>query len=94
MKYKINEKISLENIGVNENDDFIVYNNSKDDILVVNNTTAEVLLLIKKHENISFDQIVDILLSKYIIEKGRLLNDLDNILKIMINKDVIIAKNQ
>lgn len=88
MKYNIVSNVEIEKVGVQEYDDYVIYNPQNDTVFVVNNIGGEIL---KKIENgIEVDEIVNYFMTIYNETHATIKKDIIEFLEMMTYKGYVI----
>lgn len=88
MEYKIINQLEIERSGLQEDDDYIVYNPLSESVIVVNSTAGEILLMLKK--GFSLEKIISEFANKYQAEISDIENNINEYLSMMCEKGFIV----
>lgn len=88
MNYQIVEEVEIEKAGLQEEDDYIVYNPLLESVVVVNHTAGETLLKLKQGQII--DEIFGELALEYKADINEIKNNIQDFLEAMHKKGFIV----
>ena len=90
MKLTINSKISVESVGVEESDDYVVYVEEKSYAYVINETAYKVLKVIIDNKEVTIDVLLDTIAELYSIEEEKIKEDVLIIVRLFEERNIII----
>ena len=82
--------VKKNEFGYNDvDDDFVVFNLVTGSYSLLNTSSKEIWLFIKDNEKVTVEQIIEHLLNIYEIEKSELTEDVNTILKLMLEQGLV-----
>lgn len=88
MEYKIIDDVTIERVGVQEEDDYIIYSPVSEDVIVVNVTAGMILTMLQ--EGHTAEAIVEQLSKEYEVDKIELETSVHDILENFYQKGIVV----
>lgn len=90
VKYLKNDSIISEAVGLQEQDDVMLFDQSSENVYIVNYTAFLVFEELSVEKSI-FD-LIEIMRNKYQVERDILANDIQKILDLFVEKKIIVKR--
>lgn len=88
MEYKIIDDVTIERVGAQEEDDYIIYSPVSEDVIVVNVTAGMILTMLQ--EGNTAEAIIERLSKEYEVDKMELETSVHDILEIFCQKGIVV----
>ena len=87
MNYFVNEYISWEYVGDQENDDVIIFNEKNETVFIINHSAMLVLEALNK--GLSVEEIIEEVAQKYIVPATEIRDDILQIIGSFLERNII-----
>lgn len=90
MNLRINPKIIVEAIGVDDNDDYVVYVEKETNAFVINSVAYDIIQLIVNKDEVTFESLIINLTKIYNIDGSKIEEDVKEIINLFLERNIIL----